>query len=96
MKVVVRRTTLVVLIFAFILGGITLLPDSAAAGLCQKCGHNIYFFPECKLAQAGQSGNEYCRVGCGSCCMSGPTCSVGGGSDCREVGGVIICEEHKD
>jgi len=95
MKLAVRRTTLVVLIFTFILGGITLLPESASA-YCRYCKYVFSWGFLCHDAGQGQSGYTICKSNaCGSCCLKGDSCSVPGGG-CIEVGGEIICEEYKD
>jgi len=95
MKTAVRRMSFAVLIFTFIMGGITLMPKSAASA-CQYCSTDIFGFPVCRYVGPGGSGYEDCWVCGGCCCQAGDPCSGAGGSDCREVDGNIICEEHQN
>lgn len=85
---------LVILISAFMFGGITLVPESAEAN-CYKCGVTGFQF-DCLPLDSPGTGRIYCRANaCGSCCMGTTTCQFSGVT-CKEVGGEIICEENQE
>lgn len=93
MKAAVRRATLVILVFALMFGGISLIPEIAEGVTgCYYCKSEGFWFT-CMIAGKGDSGRTTCYANaCGSCCLTGSTCS-GGTVNCFEVAGEIICEE---